>query len=237
MLVEQLQVDPEVTLARAISDALLAYAEEKTRQQGELTTEPAPIAEDVALPTPRGPRQKDVAEVLVAAPLEGWKTGEIARMVEMDQPTAYLTLQALQKQGLAELVPGSDPQRWRLLPRYRQRASILRAAGLVGKGEFTTYGDISQVVYGHGKGGQAVGRVAMTDAEFPNPQRVLAKGGLIPANWAFPDGTGGPDDAERLLKKDGVKILRDDDGQRYAHPRHYVNHEELGTRLREGTAA
>jgi len=230
-------VNPEVGLARAISDALLAYAEEKTRLHSEPTTEPAPLTEDVALPTPRGPRQKEVAEVLVAAPLEGWKTGEIARMVEMDQPNAYLTLQALQKQGVAELVPGSDPQRWRLLPRYRQRASILRAAGLVRRGEFTTYGDISQIVYGHGKGGQAVGRVAMTDTEFPNPHRVLAKGGSIPANWVLPDGTGGPGDMEGLLKKDGIKILYDDDGHRYAHPRHYVDHEKLSTRLREGTAA
>jgi alkylated DNA nucleotide flippase Atl1 len=230
-------VNPEARLARAISEALLAYAEDKSRQETTDTVEPGPIAEDVALPTPRGPRQKDVAEVLVAAPLEGWKTGEIARMVEMDQPNAYLTLQALQKQGLAELVPGSDPQRWRLLPRYRQRQSILRAAGLVRKGEFTCYGDISQVVYGHGKGGQAVGRVAMTDTTFPTPQRVLAKGGMIPANWAFPDGTGGPDDAERLLKADGVKILHDDDGRRYAHPRHYINYEELGARLREVAAA
>jgi hypothetical protein len=37
-------------------------------------------------------------------------------------------------------------------------------------------GDVSQVVYGHGQDGQAVGRVAMTDKEFPNPHRVLAKG-------------------------------------------------------------
>jgi alkylated DNA nucleotide flippase Atl1 len=228
-------VSPEAKLARAISEALAAYAEDKVRQEAEVFVGPEPIAEDAALPTPRGQRQREVAEVLVAAPVEGWKTGEIARMVGMDQPNAYLTLQALQKQDVVELVPGSDPQRWRLLARYRQRQSILRAANSVRKGEFTTYGDISQVVYGHGKGGQAVGRIAMTDPGFPHPHRVLAKGGLIPATWT--DGTGGVEAAERLLKKDGVKILYDDEGRRYAHPQHYVDHEQLSTRLREEPAA
>jgi alkylated DNA nucleotide flippase Atl1 len=229
-------LNPEAKLARTIGEALLAYAEEKTRQ-GTAVAQPEPLVEDAAVPTPRGPRQKDIAEVLVAAPLEGFKTGDIARMVSMDQPNAYLTLQALAKQGVAELVPGSDPQRWRLLARYRQRRSIFRAAAQVRRGEFTSYGDISQVVYGHGQGGQAVGRVASKDKEFPNPHRVLAKGGLIPAEWALPDGTGGPDAAEELLKKEGVKILRDDDGHRYAHPRHYVSFEELNARLRDASAA
>jgi alkylated DNA nucleotide flippase Atl1 len=230
-------VSPEAKLAHTISEALLVYAEDKARQGPEVAARPEPIVEDAALPTPRGPRQKDVAELLVAAPAEGWKTGEIAHMAGMDQPNAYMTLQALQKQGIAELVPGSDPQRWRLLPRYRQRQSILRAASLVRRGRFTTYGDISQVVYGHGQGGQAVGRLAMTARDFPTPHRVLAKGGLIPPSWSFPDGTGGPEDAERLLKKDGIKILRDEDGRLYAHPQHYMDHEELAARIRDEAAA
>lgn len=226
-------LDPEAKLARALSEALAAYAEDKIHQETAVAAEPEPIVEDAALPTPRGPRQKEVAEALIAAPLEGWKTGEIAHMVDMDQPNAYLTLQALQKQSLAEMVPGSDPQRWRLPQRYRQRQSILRAAGLVRRGEFTTYGDISQVVYGHGRGGQAVGQVAMRDPEFPHPHRVLAKGGQIPATWAHTDGTGSAEDARRLLEQDAVKILHDDDGRLYAHPRHYINHEELSARLRQ----
>lgn len=227
--------DPEAKLARAVGEALLAYAEEKVRQGSAVATKPEPLVEDAAVPTPRGPRQKDVAELLVAAPLEGFKTGDIARMVDMDQPNAYMTLQALAKQAVAELVPGSDPQRWRLLPRYRQRQSIFRAAAQVHRGEFTSYGDISQVVYGHGQGGQAVGRVAAKDEGFPNPHRVLAKGGLIPPDWSFLDGTGGPQAAAELLEKEGVKILHDEDGRQYAHPRHYVNFEELTARLREAS--
>jgi alkylated DNA nucleotide flippase Atl1 len=226
-----LPTNPEVRLARSIGEALRVYAEEKAHQENEFGAQPDPIAEDVALPTPRGPRQRDIAEVLLGASIEGWKTGEIARLVDMDQPNAYLALQALQKQEVVEMVPGSDPQRWRLLPRYRQRQQIVQAAAMVCQGEFTTYGDISQAVYGHGRGGLAVGRLAATFREFPRPHRVLAKGGQISPQWAFPDGTGGPEDAERLLDDDGVEVLHDN-GIRYAHPRHYVDHEELGARLR-----
>lgn len=229
-------ISPEVTLARTISDALLAYAEDKARQGAEVASQPKPIVEDAALPTPRGPRQRDVAELLVSAPPEGWKTGEIAHTAGMDQPNAYMTLQALQKQGIAELVPGSDPQRWRLLPRYRQRQSILRAAALVREGEFTTYGDISQVVYGHSHGGKAIGRMAMTAPDFPHPWRVLGKGGLIPANWSFPDPTHGPEDGEQLLDGEGIEILSDEAGRHYGHPRHYIDGEELAARMRDESA-
>jgi alkylated DNA nucleotide flippase Atl1 len=222
---------PETRLALAVSDALRVYAEEKSQQESEFVTQPEPIAEDVALPTPRGHRQKEIAEVLLGAPVEGWKTGEIARLVDMDQPNAYLTLQALQKQDVVEMVPGSDPQRWRLLPRYRQRHQILKTAALVRRGEYTTYGDLSHVVYGHGQGGQAVGRLTTTLRDFPNPHRVLGKSGKISPTWAFPDGTGGPDVAEDLLREEGVEVLHDN-GSRYGHPRHHVDYEELGARLR-----
>jgi hypothetical protein len=41
----------------------------------------------------------------------------------------------------------------------------------------------------------------------------------------------------RFFSWAAVKILHDDDGRLYAHPRHYINHEELSTRLRQGRAA
>jgi hypothetical protein len=114
-------VSLEAELARAISEVLLAYAEENTCQGAEAAVMPGPLAGDAALPAPRGPRQKDIAELLVSAPIEGFKTGDVAHLVTMDQPNAYLSLHSLARQGIAELVPGSDPRRWRLLPRYRQR--------------------------------------------------------------------------------------------------------------------
>src|SRR5260370_35535994 len=103
-------VTPEVRLARTIGEALLAYAEAKAREGTQVAALPEPVVKDAALPTPRGPRQKDVAELLLTAPPEGWKTGEIAHMVQMEQPNAYLTFKALQRQAIAELIPGSDPQ-------------------------------------------------------------------------------------------------------------------------------
>jgi alkylated DNA nucleotide flippase Atl1 len=228
---------PEVTLARALGEALLAYADERAQQHAETTQAPDTVVEYIALPTARGPRQQEIAELLLAAPDEGWKTGFIANLVKMDQPNAYLALQALQKQTVVELVPGSDPQRWRLLSRYRQRQQILSAARLVRKGEFTTYGDVSLVVYGHARGGQAVGRVAAKLPDFPTPHRVLGKGGLISPNWTLPDGTGGPDEAIRRLKEEGVEVLMGDVQGHFAHPRHHVHSDVLSARMHDEAAA
>jgi alkylated DNA nucleotide flippase Atl1 len=220
---------PEITLARAVGKALLAYADEKSQQDVIAFSAAEAAAESVELPSVRGHRQQEIAELLVAAPDEGWKTSQVAHLVNMDQANAYLTLQALQRQAIVELVPGSEPQRWRLLPRYRQRQQILSAANLVNPGEFTTYGDISLVVYGHARGGQAVGQVAAKLADFPNPHRVLGKGGLIPPHWT--DGTSGPEEAIRRLEGENVEVLADDWRGRFAHPRHYIDSDILIDRM------
>ncbi|WP_018638745.1 MGMT family protein [Parafrankia elaeagni] len=228
-------VTPEIALAEGIAEALRVYAEAKraalTRQHPARDQAPAEIG-NIALPTGRGPRQQEIAEILLIATEEGMKTAEVARLVGMEQPNAYLTLQALQKQGIVEMV-STTPQRWRLAALYRQRHQILRAAELVGPGEFTTYGDISQVVYGHSRGGQAVGRVANTATDFPHPHRVLTKGGAIPTGWIRPDGTGSPDEAAVLLRGEGIEVLTDQAGKYYAHPRHYIDADELTRRMSE----
>lgn len=226
---------PEITLARAIGEALLVYADQKSQLAPETVSVPEAPIESAELPSVRGRRQQEIAELLVAAPNEGWKTSRIAHLVEMDQANAYLSLQALQRQGVVELVPGSEPQRWRLLPRYRQRQQILAAARLVRAGEFTTYGDISLVVYGHARGGQAVGRVAAKVADFPTPHRVLGKGGLIPPHWT--DGTSGPEEAIRRLEEEGVEVLPDDGHGRFAHPRHHIYSDTLSSRMHNEAAA
>jgi hypothetical protein len=88
-------------------------------------------------------------------------------------------LQALQKQALVELVPGLEHQHWRMAAKYRLSRKIIEVGGLVGRGEWTTYGDISQVVYGHAKGGLAVGRVAaafgarIANGEFEQLQKDI----------------------------------------------------------------
>ena len=224
-----------IVLARTVGEALLAYADRKSQQAVDMPSATETVIESVELPTARGPRQQEIAELLVAAPDEGWKTGLIAQLVKMDQPNAYLALQALQKQGVVELVPGADPQRWRLLPRYRQRQQIFAAAGLVQPGEFTTYGDISLVVYGHARGGQAVGRVAAKSDDFPYAHRVLGKGGWIPPHWR--DGAAGPEEAARRLREEQVEVLEDGEQGYYAHPRNYIDADTLIRRMSEEVTA
>jgi hypothetical protein len=59
----------------------------------------------------------------------------------------------------------------------------------------------------------------------------------IPAGWTRPDGTGDPAEAARLLESEGVAVLDDADGNRYGHPRHYINWEQLDGRLRHQAVA
>lgn len=188
----------------------------------------------VATPVPqaRGPRQQEIVNVLGQVNTErGLKTAEIADHVNMDQPNAYLTLQALQKQGLVEMMPGVKPQHWRLAPAYRLSRRIIQVASLVAEGEWTSYGDISQVVYGHAKAGPAVARVMATSPDVEHTHRVIPFTGEIPAGWK--DGDLGPEECARRLRSEGVDV----DEQLFAHGRHHVEHEELAKRLSQGPEA
>jgi hypothetical protein len=54
----------------------------------------------------------------------GIKTAEVAQAIGYtDVPNVYTTLRTLEKRGLVELVPGSQPQHWRLVARYRERVA------------------------------------------------------------------------------------------------------------------
>lgn len=183
---------------------------------------------DVDVPEARGPRQQEVLHLLSSLVVEaGLKTAEISRAINMEQPNTYLTLQALTKQGLVELVPGVEPQHWRMAPRFRLGQKIRDVASLVRPGEWTSYGDISQVVYGHAKGAQAVAAVASSRlTDFPNPHRVLEYTGRIPAKWTDRSGQNAQVCAD-LLRAEGVDV----DQEMFAHGRHHVTHEELSARL------
>jgi hypothetical protein len=51
---------------------------------------------------------------------EGVKPRAITDYLERgDEPNVRMTLQALARRGITELVPGSSPQRWRLTPAFR----------------------------------------------------------------------------------------------------------------------
>ena len=180
----------------------------------------------VTLPVARGPRQQEIVRLLWEEETErGLKTSQIAGAVEMDQPNAYLALQALQKQGLVELVPNVQPQHWRLAPAYRLSRKIVDVASLVHSGEWTSYGDISQIVYGHARGGLAVARVITTSPDVDNPHRIIKSTGEIPSDWR--DGDLGPQECARRLSAEGVEV----DNYLFAHGRQHVDHEELARRL------
>jgi alkylated DNA nucleotide flippase Atl1 len=210
-------------LLEELSNALAEYAGELESAAGLSSV--ATTSAD--LPADLGKRQREVVELLRArAGEDGLKTAEVARAIDMEQPNTYLTLQALAKRGVAEMVPGVEPQHWRLAPRYRQSHRIIEVAELVRRGEWTSYGDISQAVYGHARGGMAVGSVARS-AGFPHPHRVLQYTGQIPAEWIDQEGRGSAYCAE-LLRSEGVEV----DGDLFAHGRHHVTHEELARRLK-----
>ena len=100
-------------------------------------------------------------------------------------------------------------------PRY---AAI---AALVGRGEWTTYGDISVVAHGTVRYARHVGRAAATEDGFPDAERVLAAGGRIAPGWRAENG-GGPDECRRRLEAQGVRFV----GER-ADPGRHVGWEEL----------
>lgn len=221
----------QVVLARRVQESLAGLADAfggYAATLEEAVGAGAVAAPDVVVPEARGPRQQEVIELLSSQGGEaGLKTAEISRGINMEQPNTYLTLQALTKQGLVELVPGVEPQHWRMAPRFRLSQKIREVARLVRPGEWTSYGDISQVVYGHAKGGLAVGQVASSRlTDFPNPHRVLEYTGKIPAKWT--DRSGQNDEAcANLLRAEGVEV----DEEMFAHGRHHVTHEELSARL------
>jgi alkylated DNA nucleotide flippase Atl1 len=192
--------------------------------------EAAPVAvgheEVFALPEARGPKQQQLVDLMLGVDEKGIKTGDLAKAVDMDQPNAYLALQALTKQGLVELVPGVQPQHWRLAARYRLSRKIIDAANSLKAGEWTTYGDISQVVYGHARAGLAVGRVMSSSPDVKYAHRVLGAGGWIPDMWRSDEGLG-RDECVRRLREEGVEVSDD----YFAHGRHAVGHEEIAKRL------
>ena len=211
----------------AFGDLSAAAAEYAAALEIASGTEVIDASSLIESPEVRGPRQKEIIELLTRQGGEdGLKTWTIATHTGMEQPNVYTTLQGLAKQSIVEMVPGVDPQHWRLAPRFRLSRKILEVAELVREGEWTSYGDISQVVYGHAKGGLAVGRVASTVPDFPNPHRVLLFTGQIPAEWVDAEGRG-PEHCASLLRREGVSV----DNELFAHGRHHVTHIELSKRL------
>ena len=168
---------------------------------------PDAASEELALPVGRGQRQKQILELPELATEQGMKTADVAAAITYEVPNTYSTLQALERAGLMEMVPGVTPQTWRLATRYRTNAPVfMRLASRVREKEWTTYGDISIAVRGDTKAARGVGRAAAVIREFPHPERVLNEGGVVNPNWR--DGAGrGPDHCRQLLEEQGVRFV------------------------------
>jgi alkylated DNA nucleotide flippase Atl1 len=181
----------------------------------------------VQVPKARGSRQQEILDLLMKAENEeGMRPGAIAKALRIENPNTYTALEALAAQGLAERIPNSDPQEWRLAERYRRSQRIVALANVVRPGEWTSYGDISQVMYGHPSGGQAVGMVMLHLADQVPGHRILAHTGEISEYWSNSDGQDRTH-AAQLLRGEGVEVSDDF----FAHGRHRVTAAALASRL------
>lgn len=160
---------------------------------------------------------------------DGMTTADMAQQLRESASTIDDALTGLLSEGKVEQLVGTT-DRWRLAPTLRSTADLyMRVAGLIREGEWTSYGDLSIAVRGDLKGKQAVGRAAATFPRFPNPHRVLRKGGEIPNEWRDWSGNG-PEACKALLAAEGVNFT--EDGR--ASPGSYVTGEELIARWDAG---
>lgn len=187
---------------RSVSQACLTFATELETASSAVT-----LAEDAAVPKGRGARQQQILELPQLAGEGGLKTAEIANLIEYEIPNTHSTLQALERAGLVELVPRTTPQCWRLAPRYRTTSAVFkRVASRIRAGEWASYGDISIAIRNDTAAARAVGRVAATDPDFPNPERLLMDNGKVNPNWRDSEGRG-PEHCMRLLTEQGIKFV------------------------------
>jgi alkylated DNA nucleotide flippase Atl1 len=81
---------------------------------------------------------------------------------------------------------------------------ILRAAGVVPRGRWTSYGEIAMAATGT-NAARAVGGTAARNPAFPAPWRVIYADGSIPEGWGA--GDGGPERCRRLLEAENVRFV------------------------------
>jgi alkylated DNA nucleotide flippase Atl1 len=95
-------------------------------------------------------------------------------------------------------------------------------AGLVRRGEWTSYGDIGRAAFGGPGRARHVGLLAATDPDFPHAHRVLRVDGTIAPQWGVTLGSG-PHVARGRLEREGVRF----DERGHADPRRRVHWDEL----------
>lgn len=221
---------PLVVLARGLARAFEEWAAAIEADETGALAAPGDEIEQVSA-LGRGHRQRQVLALEGLYAATGMTTREVAIAIEYDDANVWLVLDALRRRDVVEIVPGSDPQRWRISERHRRTAEpYVAIARLVRAGEWTTYGDVAVAAGMSAHSAIAVGRAAATLPNFPNPHRVLKKGGLIAEDWHDDEGRGA-DECRRRLKEEGVKFVQD-----HANPAQRVTWEILRDRA-EAVAA
>lgn len=179
-----------------------------------------------SLPILRGSRQRQVVHLPGLDTESGMTTTDIANAIAYSVANTHALLRSMEAAGVIErVVQWSTATRWRLAPRYRDRAAVVTAAAaLIRRGEWTTFGDISLAATGTLAATDLVKQAATTRPDFPHPHRVLGDGGLISPNWRDAEGHG-PEDCRLALMSEGVEFTAD-----RAHPRQRVTWDEFQRR-------
>jgi alkylated DNA nucleotide flippase Atl1 len=98
---------------------------------------------------------------------------------------------------------------------------IIQLSRLVPEGRWTTYGTISELVYGHKRGAQTVGSTIRAEGHVDSAHRTLRAGGKIAPEW---QGVGGGD--EECLRRLRRERTWDDSRDR-ARPERFIDADGL----------
>ncbi len=141
---------------------------------------PRPAQPDVPTHRARGPRQEAILALPEMTDAAGLKPAVIAAKIDYSVSNTYNLLQTLSRSGLAEVVPGSHPQRWRLTASHRHSATVFtQLAETLRQGEWTTCADVSIASRGDTSAAWMVCWAATKLPDFPAGHRVLLEGGVV----------------------------------------------------------
>jgi len=169
---------------------------------------------------------KEAVRQAVYADAQAGVTGSQTYEAHVRRNASVWSSKSRNEQFIDELVRSEDPTR------DLHRAQIFHAAGVVRKGEVTTYGEVGLAAYGQANMGRAVASVASKHPDFPNPHRVLMRGGKIAHDWSDGKG-GGPEECKRRLEAEGVGFIGSslDSVLGVADPVHMIDAEEIKRRM------
>jgi hypothetical protein len=134
----------------------------------------------------------------------GMRAFDISNQIDYSVSNCYRLLHSLARSGIAELVPGEAPQRWRLARAHRYGTPVFaQLVANVLPGEWTSCADVSIAARGDVFLAERVCWAAENVPNFPHPQRVLLECGAL-------HGQGddhrrrGPGEVQDLLAREGV---------------------------------